>query len=272
MTKPLPFEPPAPGEEEYLEKLLGRAVSPPSYETIAAIEASPFDPGLALGRNEADRLCDPSPLPVETGWTRLEDMSVQIAVETPMPELNPEMVEWWFDWHPRRPDRYRVWHPIAHFSNGFVPAEAPAPKPSWGVNNFPDEDVGDGRIRIRAEFCSPRDFGFAGDYLESEDVGTIICARVGDRWIRHTGMAHVFLRDGDGLRLRSRFWIGSRVSPRLPGPISFAEGALESLASRKVVRNLAIPDRVGHGLALHCAEEYAHLNAILPGLFERFSR
>jgi hypothetical protein len=201
----------------------------------------------------------------------MPDRSIQIGIETPMPNLTPEMVEWWFDWHPRRNDRYRVWHPTAHFGNGLLPAPAPGPKPSWGAVNFPDEDVGDGRMTIRAEFESPSGFGFAGDHLDDPAVGTIICARVGDRRMSHTDMAHVFLREGEGLRLRSRFWIGLRVRPRLSGPLSAAEGAVQSLVSNRLIRTLAIPDAVGPGLARHCAEEYANLNAALPGLFERFA-
>ncbi|HMW46479.1 MAG TPA: hypothetical protein PKD47_11385, partial [Solirubrobacterales bacterium] len=87
------------------------------------------------------------------------------------------------------------------------------------------------------------------------------------------GMTQVYLavREGDGLRLRSHFWIGSRIRPRLPGPLAIAERPLESLASQSLVRGIAIPGAVGPGLARHCAEEYANLNQILPGLFERFA-
>ena len=269
-VKPLPQEQPRPGESEYLKKLLRKPLPKVPAEVVEAIDSGPFDPVYALDRDHADRLCDPAPLAVENGWTRLPDKSVQIGVRTPMPDLTPEMVECWFDWHSRRDDRYRVWHPDAHFRNDFAPADSPGRKPSWGVINYPEEDVGDGRIRIRIRFESPREFGFSDDYLEDPLVGTILCARVGDRWVSHTDMAHVFLREKQGLVLRSRFWIARRVRPQLPQLISFAEGPLESVASRRIVRQLAIPDAVGHTLARHCAEEYTNLNEILPGLYERF--
>ena len=50
------------------------------------------------------------------------------------------------------------------------------------------------------------------------------------------------------------------------------EGPAGSLLSRRPVRRLAIPGGMGPGLARHCAEEYANLNRILPGLHQRFSR
>jgi hypothetical protein len=43
-------------------------------------------------------------------------------------------------------------------------------------------------------------------------------------------MAHVFLREGDALVLRSRFWLGAAICPYLPADLA-------------------------PGLARHCAEE-----------------
>ncbi len=260
-----------PGEQEYLDELLARPLPALDPATFEAIDSGPFNPALSLDRGEAARLADPAPLEVETGWSVLPDASVQIAVATPMPDLEPEMVDWWFDWHPRRSDRYRVWHPVAHLGNGLVPPARPAARPYWGSTNLVDEDVGDGRMKIRVEFCAPSEFGFGQDFTGDPVVGTVVCARVGDRLVTHTDMAHVFLRQEQGLLLRSRFWIGGRISPRLPGPLARLGAPFGSLLSRRPVRRLAIPSRTGPGLARHCAEEYANLNRTLPGLHERFS-
>jgi hypothetical protein len=267
-VRPLPQEPPQPGEVEYLSGLLELDVDPARAEVRAAADHGPLEPSRSLAREQIDRLCDPAPLEEENYWTRMPDMSVRIGVETPMPDLSPAMVEWWFDWHSRRSDRYRVWHPVAHFANARHPAREPDAKPFWGVTNFPREDVGDGPANIRIDFKSPREFGFRDDHLDDEAVGAIVCGRVGDRLLEHTFMAHVFLRDGDGLRLRSRFWIAERIRPRLPGPVA---EPLESALSGRRVRRLALPEQIGRTLLLHCGEEYSHLNRILPGLYERFA-
>ena len=270
-VKALPEEPPEPGEEEYLKELLELRPPRPDEETLAAI-GEPFDPGLALDRNSAARLVDPEPIEVETGWSVLPDASVQVAVATPMPDLTPEMVDWWFDWHPRRSDRYRAWHPVAHFGNGLVAPKTAQAKPYWGATNQVDEDVGDGRMKVRVEFCAPSEFGFGQDFIDDPVVGTVVCARVGDRLVTHTDMAHVFLRKEQGLLLRSRFWIGERIEPRLPGAPTALKAPFGSLFSRRPVRRLAIPDGMGQGLARHCAEEYANLNRILPGLYARLGQ
>lgn len=266
----LPASPPQSGEQEYLEQLLVRPVERPDLSL--AIDSGPFDPACALELTDCERLCDPAPLKVESGWTVLPDGSLQIAVRTPMPDLTPAMVDWWFDWHPERDDRYRVWHPTAHFGAGVIPGSTSGAKPSWGVSNVVDEDIGDGRMKARIDFVSPSEFGFRGDHLDDPVVGTIICAKAGSAVLSHTSMAHVFLREGSGLTLRSRFWIGERISPRIPGPVTILEAPVEWLLSRRSVRQAAIPEKLGPGLAQHCAEEYSNLNEILPGLYERFSR
>ncbi len=67
------------------------------------------------------------------------------------------MVDWWFDWHPRDPLRYRVWHPAAHRSNSLeLPrgdaAPAPGAKAHWGAVHHPVEDVGIGVVHARIAF------------------------------------------------------------------------------------------------------------------------
>lgn len=226
------------------------------------------DPELALPLERVDRLLGPAPLPLETGWCRLADGVRFVAVRTAMPGVSAEMVDWWFDWHPRDPERYRLWHPAAHRDNSLEPPAKPGAKAHWGAVHHPVEDVGTGTVHARIEFLAPSAFGFATDALEDPAVGTIVCGLVGDdrKRLRHSAMAHVFLRAGDGLVLRSHFWLGARIRPYLPEPFAdLGEAAL----NRRAVRDLALPKGVAPALARHCAEEYANLARILPGLYAR---
>ena len=265
-----PDGPALPGEDEYLAEIISRPVAQPTDEVIRAIESGPFDPAAALPKEDAIRLCDPAPMDVETGRTRLPDGSIQVAFRTELPDLTPEMIEWWADWHPQRDDRYRAWHPQEHFGNRTLPGGTSQEKSYWGAVVFFDEDVGDGRSQLRTEFTSPRGFGFSHRPFDNPDVKVIISARVGDAFMTHTDMAHVFIAEGGGLVLRSRFWIAERVRPRLPGPLVALEDIGENLASRKFVRDFAVPDGIGPAVARHGAEEHAQLGEILPGLYERF--
>lgn len=220
---------------------------------------------------ELDRLLDPAPLPLEDGWSRLEDGVRLVAVRTEMPGVSAEMVDWWFDWHPRDPERYRLWHPAAHFGNSLEEPARPRAKAHWGAVHHPVEDVGTGTVHARIEFLAPTELGFSTDALEDPAVGTVVCGLVGDdrKRLRHSAMAHVFLAADDGLVLRSRFWLGARIRPYAPAPLAtLGERAL----NRPAVRDRALPREIAPALARHCAEEYANLARILPDLFRDYAR
>jgi hypothetical protein len=77
----------------------------------------------------------------------------------------------------------------------------------------------------------------------------------------------VFLREGDGVLLRSHFWLGAALRPYAPAPLA-ALG--ERLLNRPTVRARAMPPRLPRALARHCAEEYANLSSLLGELYGRF--
>lgn len=255
-----------PGLAAYLD----RSMTPPAPAVLTAIEAGPIDSAQALGREQLDRLLDPAPLAVETGWCRLPDGVRYVAVRTAMPGVGAEMVDWWFDWHPRDPLRYRIWHPLAHTGNSLEPSTTAGAKAHWGAVHHPVEDVGTGTVHARIAFVAPTELGFGSDALDDPAVGTVVCGWVGDdrRRARHSVMAHVFLRDGEGLVLRSHFWLGAAVRPYLPSPLATPAAAL---LNRRAFRDLTLPDGLAPGLARHCAEEYANLATLLPELHSRFS-
>ncbi len=244
-------------------------MSPPDAEAVAAIEAGPIEESAALDRDDLDRLLDPAPVEAETGWCTLSDGVGYVACRTPMPKVTPEMVDWWFDWHPRESIRYRVWHPAAHESNSIEEPQSPGAKPHWGAVHHPVEDVGVGMAHARIEFVPPTELGFSTDALADPAVGTIACAWVGDdrTRVRHSPMAHVWLRDGDGLVLRSRFWLGAALRPYVRGGIG---DALGRAINRPFVRRRALPPDLPRKLAGHCAEEYANFGTLVPELYAEY--
>lgn len=245
-----------------VETFLDRPMSPVDPAVAAAIDAGPIDRGDALGRDELDRLRDPAPLPAETGWCTLGDGVGYVAVRTEMPAVDPGLVEWWFDWHPRDPVRYRIWHPGAHRSNRLEPSPERSGKRWWGATHHPVEDIGLGVVHARIEFRPPSELGFGDDVSGDRRVGAVVAGWAGDdrRRLRHTLMTHVFLHAGDGLVLRSRFWLGSAIRPYAPVPMAAA------LLNRRPVRRFAIPPAAPRALARHCAEEFANLATLLPEL------
>ena len=257
-------------DDAYLTELLDRPVAVPGEAERRAVESGPIDPADALPIDQLDRLLDPAPLPVETGWCTLPDGVGYVAARTPMPGVTAEMVDWWFDWHPRDPIRYRVWHPLAHVSNSLEPPADPGAKPHWGAVHHPVEDVGVGVAHARISFMRPTDIGFSTDALHLPEVATIVGGEVGDdrRRSRHSLMVHVFLNEADGVVLRSRFWFGSRIRPYLPGPLA---APLVPLLNTAFMRRRLLPGNLPHAVANHCIEEYANLAELLPGLYSRYA-
>lgn len=252
-----------------LAGMLSRPMTPPDPATVAAIEAGPIDPAAALPPDQLDRLLDPLPLEAETGWCHSPGGIAYVAVRSPMPEVSAGMVDWWFDWHPREPLRYRVWFPGAHESNSLEPADEGHPKAHWGAVHHPVEDVGVGMTRARIEFVRPTDIGFSTDALDDPAVATIVCGWAGDesKRMRAGPMVHVFLREESGVVLRSRFWLGASIRPYAPEPLASLAGVL---LNNPIVRRLALPDDLPHALALHCAAEYANFATLVPELYQRF--
>jgi len=253
-----------------LEDYLSRPLTAPDPAAIAAIERGPMDPGQAQSAEHVNALLDPAELPGECGWCMLPDGCGYVAMRTPMPGVTGEMVDWWFDWHPRDPVRYRVWHPLAHERNSVEPAAAPGAKPYWGTVHHPVEDIGTGTVHARIAFHRPEALGFSPGALEQPGVAAIVAGFAGDdrRRMQHTKMVHVFLRTDDGVVLRSRFWLGAVLRPYVPEPLA---GLLARALNRPAVRRRLLPPAAPRALARHCAEEYANLAALLPELHMQFA-
>lgn len=248
-----------------LSELLDRTSAKIEPRVVAALDSGPIDPVDALRVAELSALLDPGYLRAETGYCTFDDGRGYVAVLTKMPGVTAEMLDWWFDWHPQDPLRYRIWFPQAHFDISLERAGSPGAKPFYNTIHHPVEDVGLGRERIRIEFLDPVDFGFPAGSVPSENCATIICGFAGDdrRRVRHTQMCHFARETGDGLELRSRFWIGERIEfySALGRPVN-------RILNTDAVRSMAVPSEAPEALAQHCAQEYANLAAILPELWE----
>jgi len=254
-----------------LDEYLARPLAPPDPSVLDAIDAGPMsDPDDVVSLDRLDRLLDPTPMAVETGWCWTPDGVAYVAVRTEMPDTTGEMWDWWFDWHPREPTRYRIWYPASHFDTSFTAPATTAAKPHWGATHYPVEDIGLGRQTIRIQFRRPTDYGFSSDALDDPRVATIVGGYVGSQreHARVGVVCHVFLASDDGVVLRSRFWLGGALRPDVPGPVGDAVGRL---INRPSVRRRILPRPLPQRLARHCAIEYAHLASILPDLYARFA-
>lgn len=100
-------------------------------QTLSAISTSSSRFRRGLGEHHGDRLA--RRLPGGVGY---------VAVRTPMSGVAAEMIDWWFDWHPRDPQRYRIWYPAAHSQPPSSPQLSATSNRSGEPSITPVEDLG----------------------------------------------------------------------------------------------------------------------------------
>ena len=236
LDKPLPVIP-----ESIQEKLCRPSITLTSFG----------DKNVILGDEELRR---------EVGYARFSNGDYLVSMTCPMPCITPEMISWWFWWHPQEDIRYRVWFPGEHFGISYGKKDAgyfrgdalPAFRPN---TQYPTERIGSLRMPLRIDFVSPNDFGFSEGMMCENDIPLIVCGHVSAfrGLVPHTEMAHIFHRSEDGLTLTSRFWIGRTLK-------------------KPLLRKQILTDSTAMGMAEHCCVEYRNLAEILPSLYERYGK
>ena len=191
----------------------------------------------------------------EAGYRKMDDGSYLVSMYCPMPAVTAEMIEWWFWWHPRKNERYRVWFPGAHFSIGYPQKQAAyfecETRPEFRNNTqYPTEKIGRAKMPLRIDFVTAEEFGFSKAMMREHDIPLIVCGHVSafNGLIRHTEMAHIFKRTEEGLLMTSRFWMGKTLKNPL-------------------LRKAILSGDMAKAMAEHCCIEYRNLLEILPILY-----
>lgn len=194
----------------------------------------------------------------EVGYKFFKDGSALVSMTCPMPGITPEMINWWFWWHPQSNDRYQVWYPGEHFKNSYAKKDTAYFKqdtlPSFKPNNqYPRERIGSKTATLVIKFKKPEDMGFDCNLMAKNNFPVIVCGDVGVKHLfMHTEMTHMFKQTNDGLTLVSRFWMGKLIK------------------NEKVRRTIITEDMV-RAMAKHCCIEYRSLAYILPILYEEYA-
>jgi len=206
--------------------------------------------------NEASQLLDSLYSPFESGWKRLDSGVIYIAARTPMPGVEPEMIDWWLGFL-HRTEEYKWWHPRDHVWSDW---EVAAPPGEYvGRTHLVHEYVGGHLAKLRIAFKDP------GEILDKKrfkhaNVGTAVWAYVGA--IGETNflgrLLHLVQRTPEGCVMRSRFWLGE-IHPA-PSPRPTPE-----MIKQKV------PDALGAGLFAHCCEEMSILASFLPTVYGMYN-
>ena len=216
--------------------------------------------------SDIDRLLDPAPMPLETGYERLPDGVLHVACRTDMHRCNGEMFEWWFR---SRPDtqQYTWWHPVDHVSSEWL--EGKDGTHIGSIHKVQERFTGSPVEQLLIQLRDPLEFFDAQAYASARADGRVsgaICARGGQSWdaprdplgrVMGARLLHV-LRDTEwGCVLRSHFFLGHDLP----------DNGLNSAQVQDLV-----PDAIAPGLLAHCYNEFTFLSRFLPSLFAADNR
>lgn len=238
---------------------------------LHSIQNESHDNDDALLIEDINELLNPGYLAMENGHCRMPNGSFFVAVRTEFKDVTAEMINWWFDWHPREPLRYKIWFPECHYDISFDAGERKSPDDPlfWNTTHYPVEDIGLGSEKISIHFLPPADFGFNTAEFDKASIETVICGNVGSvaNSIKQiVRMCHLVRKTDDGLEMRSRFWMGDNILL----PQFFGSSLIEKVINTKIVRKRLLPSQTGEKMAMHCAQEYNNLAKILPELYQSY--
>ncbi len=205
---------------------------------------------------------------MQNGFTITSDGAMRVNLVTEMPDVTPQMIDWWFGWHGDSPERYKLWHPKAHVHAQWTtqPAVGSTGRARYvGHTSEVDEYLGSAMIRGAIQFRRPEEFGLVDAAVAAGVDATAVCARTGlvDLPVDLGYLAHHVAAVPGGSVMRSRFWLG--------GPDIAARSAPLRAAVPVAKRLVGLTELDARALLVHCSQEMTHLATFLPAIYEQES-
>jgi len=251
--------------KEY-SKYLEMPMTKPPAEIVNILERGPISTKLALEIHNVDELLSDEELPCEIGYCLFPDGTGYAAIETIMPGVTAEMIDWWFVWHSLDPIRYKIWNPQEHQDIYVLRStlmhrlnmNLSFRERNWGTVDVVTENIGTGTIDICIQFLSPEEFGYDINKYNKSNIVTIVSS---NGYIKEKNQSFedampimtstgTYRQVEGGLVLRSRFWFGWSIVDKKP-----------------VLVNDNIELEQVKGISYHCMKEYNHLAKILPSVY-----
>ena len=215
------------------------------------IPAIPFEDRNLFLSGEDKNFC-------QIGYGVAADGTGFVCNETYMPNVKPEMLDWWFAWHSVGSDlRYKIWdaedHYFARADNAAYVCDEKVPvnQKTWGVNHYIIEDVGNGPDFLKLQFKRPANFGYDEKIIGSEKCTSMVCAIGAGNCA--AAMTHKWYNFKDGVNFVSRFWVGF--------------GEIDGKITCTLPEGAKVPVEVARGLFAHNIKEFSNLAAILPEVY-----
>ena len=233
----------------------------------------PMDPRYATYPQDIPRLFLEEIDDRDRGWCIMPEGNGYVADRIFMPGVTPEMITWWFAWHPLESLRYMIWYPERHFYAGvseehrkkLLDPAVPINEKVCDVDHFIREDSRDRDDlteippQFTISFHRPEEMGLSLDMLGYPEKGTMVCAGPrlnpdGSLPARVRIMLHFAKAVPGGVNFYSRFWMsGYTMMDGGPKWVGLFEGA---------------PKDNPVGLWKHSIQEYSNLAGFLPELYK----
>lgn len=230
-----------------------------------ALNASPYPSEKLLPLENAPFLMENGYFDVENGYSLVADGSARVAVLTDMPDVWPQMWDWWFGWHGNLANKYKLWHPKAHLDARWKDGNQTL-ESYIGRTSLIEEYIGTTLEKAAIQFIEPTTLGFKAADLTDKNKVVFICARLGYAHfpLDFGYLVHQIRQTGKGAEMRSRFWIGGpHIQLRM-------KGFIPNLISKFIRSVKRIPEKQAIDLLTHCSEEMNHLAAFLPQLYAQY--
>jgi len=227
--------------------------------------AGPLLPQLS----DAPQLLFSTETELENGFGIQDDGSLHVAIRTDLPNVNPEMIDFWFGWHSTEPQRYKLWHPRAHLHAQWESAESShlanqkGRARYVGRTSFVDEYLGSTLTQAAINFLPPTELAFDESALADPQLATVIAARISltNSPLEAGYLVHHVRQVAGGAQMRSRFWLGGPYAALRAG--RFQVSVPNHVA--KLIRTPTLDE--GRDLLVHCSQEMSHLATFLPKLY-----
>ena len=210
---------------------------------------------------DLDRLLDPKPMALETGYERLPNGVLHIACRTDLPRCSGAMFEWWFRSRPMT-QQYIWWHPMDHLYSDWL--ECRDGTHIGSIHKVEETFTGEPAAKLLIQFRDPSESFSAAALDRARSAGHVsglICGRGGHGWdaprapdgrVMGSRLYHIARDTPWGAALRSHFFLGED---------------LPSLGKRPEEIAQIVPDAMGPALLAHCYNEFTFLSRFLPSLF-----
>lgn len=240
-------------------------MAPIPQEDLDIVNAGAIDPAKALRIQDCARMLDEGYLDTETGFCVMPDGSGFAATKVFMPNVTPEMIDWWFNWHPLEDLRYAIWCPVAHDAISSSDSEGqldssgvPLHVRNIGKTHYPVEGFDlKGKQTVEIEFRKPEVIGISQEQMDNSCVKAFVIGTCTSQSFHApiNVLFHSVREVPGGIEYRSRYWLKYMIQNGRPALAKFPP------LSKKQMYYMARSN------CIHSLTEYNNLASILPQLY-----